>query len=419
MPAFIRFLAVLGFLVASYGPLRAQGRDCEKWIGNVFNQSSIISSEASKKAFEKFTYKANFKDHDEAISAGLDLGVKVYGVPLSVGGKWDQATKDKWMEEHKDYQKSAEDFQTLRYEVIRTIDPNALKAYRDCINTNGMRLDATRVGRLVYVSVSCQFGTGDTPFIESITHPGLSVIDNDHTLIKNAVVPNTDGGIGAVFQLNGSQGSVTVTIRSKLNPNDARTATQFISTEDDIVKSSAIVGEIRAFASGSPAFIARLKAHGWMVCDGSSYPTKDYPELSECLTSQWGTSADPTDGSFKVPNLSGQFLRGARMGSNSVDPEASRVVGSSQSHAIRKHNHSVNTRVGDFSNLGYSPNPPNNNSNNWSWQGGLTGDGTSKGGGTYRDVNEGEPGGKVLDNDETRPINKAVLYCVFAGRRVK
>ena len=64
------------------------------------------------------------------------------------------------------------------------------------------------------------------------------------------------------------------------------------------------IGSIVGFAS-------TVAPEGYLVCDGSTYSQSEYPELYAMIGNQFGGPA----GSFNVPDLRGQFLRGADMSS--------------------------------------------------------------------------------------------------------
>jgi microcystin-dependent protein len=78
---------------------------------------------------------------------------------------------------------------------------------------------------------------------------------------------------------------------------------------------------------------------GFLVCDGTSYPTSAYPELFSAIGYTYGGSGN----SFKVPDLRGQFVRGFNAGSD-VDP--GRLFGSTQPASVESHLHNIDTLFG-------------------------------------------------------------------------
>jgi microcystin-dependent protein len=47
---------------------------------------------------------------------------------------------------------------------------------------------------------------------------------------------------------------------------------------------------------------------GWTACNGTAFPTYEYPELFEAIGYSNGGSAK--EGTYNVPDLRGRFLRG-------------------------------------------------------------------------------------------------------------
>jgi rhizosphere induced protein len=93
--------------------------------------------------------------------------------------------------------------------------------------------------------------------------------------------------------------------------------------------------------------VSFLEAQGWMLCDGRSLGTTEYPELFAVLGYLYGT-ADSGD-RFLVPDYRGLFLRGFDAGAG-MDPQAAdrvsptgsavaNVVGSLQCDAFQNHTH--------------------------------------------------------------------------------
>lgn len=108
---------------------------------------------------------------------------------------------------------------------------------------------------------------------------------------------------------------------------------------------------------------------GFLLCDGATYNYNDYPNLGAKMGNRIGGTGIP-DGTFKVPDLRGQFLRG-RDTSATIDPDgASRtyngggpgnLIGSYQTDQFQSHNHTATFQaVRTFSNatdtMGTGPN---------------------------------------------------------------
>ncbi len=86
---------------------------------------------------------------------------------------------------------------------------------------------------------------------------------------------------------------------------------------------------------------------GYLICDGRTLNIADYPELFEAIGTAWGGNGSTN---FRLPDLRGRFLRGARLGNTSIDTdygsrsggESVNKIGSSQNQEIQVHSHGVN-----------------------------------------------------------------------------
>ena len=86
------------------------------------------------------------------------------------------------------------------------------------------------------------------------------------------------------------------------------------------------IGSVLAFAYHQEEFSLPL---GWLACNGDYVPIDEYPKLGNLLQDTYGTEY----GTFKLPDLRGQFIRGWSAGSKEVD--VGRVFGSLQEDAIQ------------------------------------------------------------------------------------
>ena len=190
------------------------------------------------------------------------------------------------------------------------------------------------------------------------------------------------------------------------------------------VSSPVPVGTVIAYL-GEPA---SLEGSGWLLCDGSPLPIKDYKELFAVLQWNYGYGNDQEGRKhFSLPDLRGMFLRGVDMG-RKVDKDAELrtspvnqeiivgdYVGTIEQDAIQKHkhtdsghNHATNATAAvgqvDSDNSGQKaapPNPPTATIFN-----GYANLGDP--------VDSGTGGGQVRLSTETRPINFSVYYIIKA-----
>lgn len=165
-----------------------------------------------------------------------------------------------------------------------------------------------------------------------------------------------------------------------------------------------IIGEIRAGGFAEQPILERLRAIGWLPCNGQEYNKIDYPRLFRVLGARWG-SEHPGE-VFRVPDLRGMFARGwapppthHNPDAQTGDPDAAAripiythgaagdTVGSFQKDTVGPHNHTFAARYG-----GGDQEP------GWHYGEGAT-DSTSR-----------------IADHETRPKNANVLYLIYSGR---
>jgi microcystin-dependent protein len=136
------------------------------------------------------------------------------------------------------------------------------------------------------------------------------------------------------------------------------------------------VGTIAPFAMSSPP-------SGWLECDGSAISRTTYSDLWSAISDVWGAGDGST--TFNLPDFRGEFLRGWDHG-RGID--SGRSFASSQSDLYKSHRHELN----------YIANAVDSTSPNTS----SYGSGSSASGQYTR----------YSGGSETRPRNKAVMYCI-------
>lgn len=150
----------------------------------------------------------------------------------------------------------------------------------------------------------------------------------------------------------------------------------------------------------SPPNELTLESWGWMVCDGRSLKTQEYPELFAALGSLYGGSG----ASFNIPDFQGYFLRGigtsggATEGRTAASNGTADGVGSTQDFALQTHEHIYEasktvSAAGDGPAAATSPAQPT-----------LTEDGPTSSLST--------PGNVKVSQIETRPDNVFVYYII-------
>lgn len=147
-----------------------------------------------------------------------------------------------------------------------------------------------------------------------------------------------------------------------------------------VISFPVLVGTIVAYGGGQSSI---PPGSGWLLCDGSQFDQAKYPDLAAVLGN-----------SNRVPDLRGYFLRGLDT-SGSVDPDGSgRKLLTPQESAFQTHHHVTNI----------SP-------LHWPNDGGKT----YVLGSQTTDNLTSQPSSDAGEAKETRPINVAVHYVIFAG----
>lgn len=88
---------------------------------------------------------------------------------------------------------------------------------------------------------------------------------------------------------------------------------------------------------------------GYLVCNGAQVSRTTYATLFAVIGTIYGSGDNST--TFNIPDLRGAFIRGYNNTSSGYDPN--RNFGSSQSDAVRSHNHSIGIDAGGAHTHGY------------------------------------------------------------------
>ena len=150
------------------------------------------------------------------------------------------------------------------------------------------------------------------------------------------------------------------------------------------------------------AFAGFAIPSGWLSCNGSAKVITQFPELYAAILGTYGGGG----GSFNVPDLRGEFIRGMDLG-RGVDP--GRPLGSNQTDAYRNHDHNYTTVAilvaGVAGATNFYVTHPNtvSGTNQYHHNTDMSG---GDGIGTYGDHDFGQP------IEETRPRNVAMKYII-------
>ncbi|MEG0923294.1 MAG: phage tail protein [Comamonas sp.] len=149
-----------------------------------------------------------------------------------------------------------------------------------------------------------------------------------------------------------------------------------------------IYNESDEFMAGQIAYCAAgVIPSGWLECNGAAISRATYGTLFASIGTNYGVGDGAT--TFNLPDLRGEFLRGADRG-RGVDP--GRALGSAQLDSVQDHKHDmpIGTLYAKAGGVIYS-------------------------GGVYGDTSIGEKTGLVngaKSSGETRPRNVAVLTII-------
>ncbi len=148
-------------------------------------------------------------------------------------------------------------------------------------------------------------------------------------------------------------------------------------------------GKLQSYTEAGMIYYFAMKnpPTGWLVCDGNSYSTSEYPDLYSAIEFTYGGSKQTSV--FNVPNLQGYFIRGYDQ-TGSIDIDRNKTgVGVVQNNIIKNHEHAFPA-----------------------WQDGGTGN-TRVGIQISRGLNTSFSIGEVVGGGtETRPKNIAMLACI-------
>jgi len=242
--------------------------------------------------------------------------------------------------------------------------PNTPNLYS--IGSNSLKWDNVFVN-----NITATFATiTDTQFdtIDTNTIVATNILDRDSTLINKF---DTDGTLTA-------------------DSNNRLSTQKAVKTYIDQIASQLqlALSNIKTVPVGSIFYSAgTTPPTGYLVANGASYATASFPDLFEVIGYTYGGSG----ANFRVPDLRGEFVRGADLG-RGVD--TGRVLGSHQTDDFKSHNHAN----GNFTRLLRPP-----------YGGSLTGnDVTGSGAEQAVGVNDSADI-QPIGGTETRPRNIALL----------
>jgi microcystin-dependent protein len=182
---------------------------------------------------------------------------------------------------------------------------------------------------------------------------------------SGAYLPLTGGAVTGSISISGTLSAGATTLSSTLSVTGASTLHAVTATSVTATLNAASA-RIQAVATPTVSTDAATKGYvdttiatgsrpagfvdmyagataptGWLLCDGASVSTTTYAALFTAIGYTYGGAS----GSFNLPDLRGQFLRGLDNG-RGLDP--GRTLGSAQTDAFKSHNHTINADNGGF-----------------------------------------------------------------------
>ena len=201
---------------------------CSDVLKNGFiNRTSLSTATSSMDDYNTWLCSTEFHTHQEAMDAGISLGFEVYGVPLQLGGQFDNSSRDSWKKAHCSSTTDRSQYSSRYDKVIEDISQPVVFAWRDCM----LALYSTRIGlsgvalshgpRTVTLKVRwTPYDQLDTrlPKVTGYSLVGADIATVGNTLFKiGATVPATETNIDftrkapdepVVVTLNTDRGSV-------------------------------------------------------------------------------------------------------------------------------------------------------------------------------------------------------------------
>lgn len=125
------------FLASITGSASAQPSNACAIIGQnpVFTQERIESVEEVSSSYRKLQCSANWSSHREAMNAGVDVGAVVYGVPIEVGGTFDQTEVNQWKSSNCSDEDRSADSQSISSETYIRYDSVNATAMLSCLQS--------------------------------------------------------------------------------------------------------------------------------------------------------------------------------------------------------------------------------------------------------------------------------------------
>lgn len=135
------FLVIEVVLCLSLSSLGVSAQDCNRVLEQgIFNQTFIQASESNRVSFQEWQCTTEFRTHDEAINAGVSVGVPIYDIPVQFGGTFSRAEREAWKSNNCNASFSTSDYARKYLEIKRLISGDLLAAWNRCIESTTPRV---------------------------------------------------------------------------------------------------------------------------------------------------------------------------------------------------------------------------------------------------------------------------------------
>jgi hypothetical protein len=120
--------------------VNAQNPDCQECravlAGGVFNTTNINKTQAAHDAFTAWECTTNFSSGEEAVNAGVSIGVPIYDIPVQIGATFSNSQKSTWKSAHCSNNTSeSQSFSNLVF-AMKQAAPEILQAWTKCIQNS-------------------------------------------------------------------------------------------------------------------------------------------------------------------------------------------------------------------------------------------------------------------------------------------
>jgi len=128
------------FLLSAMSLVDAQNPDCQECkavlAGGVFNTTNINKTQAAHDAFTAWECTTNFSTADEAMNAGVSIGVPIYDIPVKIGGTFSSSQKSAWKSAHCSNNTSESQSFSSLVVAMKQAAPEILQAWTKCIENS-------------------------------------------------------------------------------------------------------------------------------------------------------------------------------------------------------------------------------------------------------------------------------------------